>query len=119
MLDDLKIKEDTVFWCFNGKEIELKLPNVGTALLDKTHKSIVVTILDGKYPKMVVVYDLFGNCLMELDEPEGFEFYYIQCKPNLGVSVTCTSEKRIDGRLDWQFGIDYKKKSLYRHCPSY
>ncbi|MEH6456035.1 MAG: hypothetical protein V7749_06920 [Cocleimonas sp.] len=121
MLDDLKIEVigDTVSWYSSGKIIELNIPNIGSALLDKNNNSIVVSILDGKYIKVVNVFDLLGNCLMELSEPEGFEFYYMQSKQDLGVSIVCSSDKRIDGRLDWQFLIDYKTKSLYRHCPSY
>ncbi|WP_394495539.1 hypothetical protein [Shewanella sp. ENK2] len=104
---------------FLRKKIELNIPNIGSAIRDKNNSSIVISILDGEYPKFLHVYDLLGNFLMELAEPEGFEFYYIKNNKSQDVSIVCSSEKRIDGRLDWQFLIDYEAKNLYRYCPSY
>jgi len=120
MIENLHVDKNkyTVSWSSDRNSIVLIIPDVETAISDEVNRSVVVSINEGKFPTLIKVYDFQGNEIMTLKEPPSFEFYYIKKHTELGVSIICTTEQRINGRSDWQFGIDYEKKSLFRHCPS-
>lgn len=121
MINNLAVNsnENTVSWSFKEDEIKLLIPNIGHAICDEKNNTIVISVIDKKFPILIKVFDFKGIQLMSLTEPDTFEFYYIKKHPKLGVSIVCTTEQRIDGRTDWQFGIDYETKSLFRYCPSH
>ena len=111
--------KDCVTWHYNGQDVMIRLNAIGQALEDVVHQKIVVSVCDGKYPKQLKVFSLFGSEECTITAPEQFQLYFLQENSMHGVSVVCTSDEPIDGRFDWQFLVLYPSCELKRFSPSY
>ncbi len=120
-VSNLIISDDKarVSWNYSGNVIEISAKDIGQAIEDTVHGNIVVSLCKGEYPYQIKVFNAAGKVRFTFDEPKQFEFYYLKPHSTFGVSIVCTSDEPVDGRMDWQFEIDYKKGELRRAAPSY
>jgi hypothetical protein len=120
-VSDLFINETKtkVSWNYAGNRIQIIADDIGQAVEDIVHEKIIVSLCKGEYPYQIKVFDVTGEELLSFGEPKPFEFYYLKQHSTFGVSIICTTEEPVDGRMDWQFEIDYKKGELKRSAPSY
>ncbi|SMF14131.1 hypothetical protein SAMN02745866_00911 [Alteromonadaceae bacterium Bs31] len=120
-LESIKISEDksNLTWTYNGEHVHINLENIGQAIEDKVQGKIVVSVCRGKWPYLIKVYSFSGEEIYSISEPKPYEFYYLKAHSDYGVSVICTSKESVDGRMDWQFVIDYSSGQLKRAAPSY
>lgn len=121
LITDLKLADNkkSVTWFHDGREVNLTFSDAGQVIVDEVNQKIVVAICEGKYPKQLKVYSFHGDEECTLNEPKEFQFYYLQKNSSYGVSVICTTAEPIDGRLDWQFYIEYSSCTLTRFAPAY
>jgi hypothetical protein len=121
LLENLQVSpsEGCVKWIYNSREVTIPLSTVGQALEDSVHQKVVVSVCDGKYPKLLKVFNFIGDEECTIEEPEQFQFYFLKEHSVHGVSVVCSSIEPIDGRFDWQFFILYPACELHRFSPSY
>ena len=108
-----------VGWNHSGKKVEVKAADIGQAILDEIHGKVVISFCKGEYPYQIKVFDLAGEEEMVFEEPRPFEFYYLKKHSSYGVSIVCTTDEPVDGRMDWQFEIDYTAGELKRAAPSH
>lgn len=111
--------KNSASWSHNEHSIVINLENISQAIEDTVHNKVIVAICRGKYPYQIKVFSPEGNEEFAFKEPEPFEFYYLKKHSSYGVSIICTSDMPVDGRMDWQFEIDYKTGQLKRSAPSY
>lgn len=121
LVKDLQINPttDCVEWIYESQKIAISLSQAGQALEDKVNHKIIVSVTDGKYPKLLKIYNLFGDEECTVKEPQNFQFYFLREHSTYGVSVVCSSREPIDGRFDWQFFIAYPNCELRKFAPSY
>jgi len=118
---DLTVSEakTSVSWTYLGDGVEVNAKNIGQAIEDEVHGKVVISLCKGRYPYQIKVFELTGEEQFSFDEPRPFEFYYLKQHSRFGVSVVCTTDEPVEGRMDWQFEIDYKAGQLKRVAPSY
>lgn len=118
---DLIVNDDKteVSWAVSGKTIRVSAEDIGQVIEDKVHKKIVVSLCKSEYPYQIKVFDVSGKEQFSFDEPKPFEFYYLKPHSKFGVSIVCTINEPVDGRMDWQFEINYSKGKLERYAPSF
>lgn len=120
-ISDLEVSEsrNSVTWVNGVNRIQIELESCGQAIEDPLHNTVVISLLKGKYPYKIKVFDFSGDERLTLKEPDRFEFYYMKKHSIYGVSIICTTNEPVDGRMDWQFAIDYEIGRLDRVSPSY
>jgi hypothetical protein len=109
----------SVSWTYDEKEIQINAENIGQCMEDKIHGKIIVSLNKGEHPYQVKVFEITGEQLFLFDDPKPFEFYYLKEHSQFGVSIVCVSDEPVDGRMDWQFEVDYETGQLKRSAPSY
>lgn len=110
--------KNSVHWIYAGNKIQISADNIGQAVEDTIHEKVLVSLCKGKHPYQIKVYALTGEELLSFNEPELFEFYYLKQHSSYGVSIVCTADEAVDGRMDWQFEINYETGQLIRVAPS-
>jgi hypothetical protein len=108
-----------VSWSYAGTDFRFSAQNIGQAIEDAVHERVIISLCKGEYPYQIKVLKWTGEEQFSFDEPKPFEFYYLKKHSIFGVSIVCTSDKPIDGRMDWQFEVDYEAGQLKRVAPSY
>jgi hypothetical protein len=116
---DVNKTEGMLHWIFLNRQVSVAIKNIDQALVDDVHKVIVVLSDADKLPKSLLVFSGDGEKLFKITSSSELQFYYLSEHPELGVSVVCVFPDPVDGWRDWHFGIDFQKKELFRHCPSY
>lgn len=108
-----------VAWNYFGEKIQVSANNIGQAIRDDVNGKVVISLCKDEYPYKIKAFDLAGTELFAFDEPTPFEFYFLKKHSAYGVSIVCSTNEPIDGRMDWQFEINYKNGELKRVAPSY
>lgn len=111
--------KDSLSWDFKGQHVEIMCPNVDQAIVSVKQKAIVALIAKNDIPILLKAFTLDGVEIFQAAAPSPFNFYYLSNHPEVDISVVCITENPIDGWRDWHFGIDVKKKEIFRHCPAY
>lgn len=103
----------------NGEHIEIVCPHVDQAIVSNKQKAIVILINKNGHPFILQTRKLDGTEIFQTTAPAPFRFYYLSKHPEVDISIVCVTEEPIEGWRDWHFGIDVKKKNIFRHCPAY
>ena len=94
---------------------EITLPGPIHQAISWDQKECVVVLL--RSPETLLVFGWDGRLVRTFLPPVGFELYYMQEHPRVGVSIVCVAAAPVDGWQDWQFAIDLETGSLERFSP--
>lgn len=110
-------EQEKISWLTLGEEISIIIPNIDQAILSNNSLILSLTGTD-IYPELLVGYNIKGKEIFKTEAPKGFIFSYFTTHPDIGISVVCGADEKINSWYDWHFSIDKVTGKLKRYCPA-
>ncbi len=107
---EIIVSKQTAKWEHEGNHVTIEERYLHQALFSREHDMVFILHHKEKEPSYISIYELDGNIIREIYEPDNCHFNYLG--KNRGHDVAVMAKAYKSGWVDWWYAIEPKNGEL-------